>query len=231
MRATSEPIRELAIRDPLIEKASSSSAEAFTLALSSGRSDSFSSSANVVPDVILFPSRLGALAPISELESALCEASSDVDAALSFLLCESPIEGEEPFTTRLGVDEALAAESEVFTSFPPGVGLEVLTASLLGRVVATPFSLRTGGGLAVVAGVFVEVAIVTLLAATGFAGGAEDCTRCSMAGTATRGVETTGIFSLGLDATTLANDNFLGPAVVAGAVAIVFTSRAHRQAR
>jgi len=73
----SEPIRELAKKDPRTEKESSSSAAALTLALSSGRSDSFSSKANVVPEVMLFPSRLGGLVPRSELESALCELSSE----------------------------------------------------------------------------------------------------------------------------------------------------------
>lgn len=76
--ATSEPRRELISSEPRTEKASSSSAAALTLALSSGRSDSFSSRAlNVVPDVMLLPSRLGGFVPSSELESAFCETSSD----------------------------------------------------------------------------------------------------------------------------------------------------------
>lgn len=66
--AASDPIRDPATIDPLPEKVSSSSA-ALTLALSSGRKDSFSSKAKVVPDVILFPSRLGGFVPSSDPES------------------------------------------------------------------------------------------------------------------------------------------------------------------
>lgn len=64
--AASEPMREPASS----ELASSSSAAALTLALSSGRNDSFSSSANVVPDAMLFPSRLGGFVAKSETDCA-----------------------------------------------------------------------------------------------------------------------------------------------------------------
>ncbi len=98
--AMSELIREPAMKEPRIEKASSSSAAALTLALSSGRSDSFSSIANVVPEVMLLPSKLGGLVPSSELESHFCDSSDP----LSLLIKLRWRSGAEllPSTTRLG---------------------------------------------------------------------------------------------------------------------------------
>jgi hypothetical protein len=100
LAANSEPIRELVTREPRTEKASSSSAAAFTLALSSGRRDSFSSRANVVPEVMLFPSMLGGLVPSSELESALCESSDPL--SLLWTITGLSVDKPLPLTTRLG---------------------------------------------------------------------------------------------------------------------------------
>lgn len=98
-------MRELVSRESRMENASSSSAAAaLTLALSSGRRDSFSSRAKVVPDVMLFPSKLGGFAPRSELESAFCE-SPELDWRL-MILGFSGKAPPLPFTTRLGILES-----------------------------------------------------------------------------------------------------------------------------
>lgn len=88
--------------EPRMEKASSSSAAAFTLALSSGRNDSFSSKAKVVPEVMLLPSRLGGFVPKSELESARSDVSSEGVWLLPALADLSAMPARDPFTTRLG---------------------------------------------------------------------------------------------------------------------------------
>src|SRR5687768_7329991 len=99
--ARSDPIREPARREPRTDNPSSSSAAALTLALSSGRRDSFSSKAKVVPDVMLLPSILGGFAPSSDPESAFAESSEPLSRWLMPFL---GADGEVlPFTTRLGV--------------------------------------------------------------------------------------------------------------------------------
>lgn len=175
MRATSDPILELAICEPRTEKDSSSSAAALTLALSSGRSDSFSSKAKVVPEVILFPSRLGALAPVSDMESALCEASSETCVPASFLCWEAPID-DEPFTTRFGVagpEERLRSFSFWLILASVCVVCDWFAGAEVGDLmVAVGLTTLTGAG----APFF--VAVGTLV---------EGVRRCSMLGTATRG--------------------------------------------
>ncbi len=87
-----------------MENASSSSAAAMTAGAVVRSEDSFSSIANVVPEVMLFPSRLGGLVPSSELESARWELSSDGVWLFSpFLLDLSVVVEPSPLTTRLGV--------------------------------------------------------------------------------------------------------------------------------
>src|SRR3954470_14770785 len=102
--ATSELTRELPTKGPRTEKLSSSSAAALTLALSSGRKDSFSSrTLYVVPDVMLLPSRLGGLVPRSELESPFVEFSSDGVWLFPSLLDLSVDVEPVPFTIKLGI--------------------------------------------------------------------------------------------------------------------------------
>lgn len=132
--AASELIREPAMKDPRMEKASSSSAAALTLALSSGRRDSFSSKAKVVPEVILLPSKLGGLVPNSELESHFCE-SSDTLSLLTNTRWRSSAVGL-PSTTRLGTLEpslisfsddatfSAAADPSLAVPWPPGLRSE-----------------------------------------------------------------------------------------------------------
>ena len=99
--ARSDPIRDPAMREPRID-VSSSSATAMTLALSSGRRDSFSS--RILVDAVLLPSKLGAMASSSELESALV-GESRVGCCLGAGFVRSPKRAalDEPLTTRFGV--------------------------------------------------------------------------------------------------------------------------------
>lgn len=120
--ATSDPMRELTSRDPRMEKESSSSAAALTLALSSGRSDSFSSRAlNVVPDVMLLPSKLGGFVPSSELESTFCDTSSDEGCVwleleeLAFPMGPSAVASAVSFSTRSGVSGAIFSACKSFS--------------------------------------------------------------------------------------------------------------------
>lgn len=127
-------MRELGSSGPRNEKASSSSAAAaLTLALSSGRRDSFSSRAKVVPEVMLLPSRLGGLVPSSELESARCD-SSDPSLARTLDLSTRP--DALPLTTRLG---ALVAGRTSFNPSAIASGLSVSgEIALLAEVGSTP---------------------------------------------------------------------------------------------
>lgn len=111
--AASEPMRDPATIDPLPENVSSSSA-AFTLALSSGRSDSFSSNAKVVPEVILFPSKLGGFVPKSDNESALPNISCG--DPLPKIPVDSELAVPEPLTIRLGVKATVLSASANFSS-------------------------------------------------------------------------------------------------------------------